>query len=308
MTRKEKLQAIDPKDVIIFDTETTGFDVGGDRRDEVLSLAVMNLAGDILFNDMFKPVQRKRWPKAESVNGISPEMVKDKQTIEERRAEIEPIFKAAKLYVAYNAAFDLDFLCASGLSIPKRQTFDVMKEFSKIHGEWNERFEEWSWCKLEDCAAFYDYRDFGAHDALADVKATAHCFTSILDDFLFGEPRRRPKKVHDECGTLLEYGDEEYRTIVYSGYAAATAQVEEPKTGVSAPEAAKEKQQEKPRQEPVVLQKEAPELRKPNKVLVAVGVVCVVIGAFLAVFGSPFVGIPILVISVLLAIGAKGTK
>ena len=41
MTRKEKLQAIDPKKVIVFDTETTGLNIGGSRRDEILSLAVL---------------------------------------------------------------------------------------------------------------------------------------------------------------------------------------------------------------------------------------------------------------------------
>ena len=108
MTRKERLQAIDPKKVIVFDTETTGLNIGGSRRDEILSLAVMNLDGDVLFCDLLKPSERKKWPKAESINGISPSMVKDKQTIIERRSEIEPIFKSAKLYVAYNADFDGD--------------------------------------------------------------------------------------------------------------------------------------------------------------------------------------------------------
>lgn len=107
MTRKEKLQAIDPKKVIVFDTETTGLNIGGYRRDEILSLAVMNLDGDVLFCDLLKPSERKKWPKAESINGISLSMVKDKQTIIERRSEIETIFKSAKLYVAYNADFDL---------------------------------------------------------------------------------------------------------------------------------------------------------------------------------------------------------
>lgn len=137
MTRKDRLQAIDPKKVIVFDTETTGLNIGGSRRDEILSLAVMNLDGDVLFCDLLKPSERKKWPKAESINGISPSMVKDKQTIIERRSEIEPIFKSAKLYVAYNADFDLGFLRASGLDIPDRQTFDVMKEFAKIHGAWD---------------------------------------------------------------------------------------------------------------------------------------------------------------------------
>lgn len=300
MDRKDKLLSIDPKDVIVFDTETTGINVGGDRQDEILSLAVMNLAGDVLFNDRFKPSRRKRWPKAESINGISPAMVKDKLTIEERKGEIEPIFKAAKLYVAYNAEFDLGFLRAAGLDIPERQTCDVMKEFAKVHGEWNEHFEEWSWCKLEDCAAYYEYRDFGAHDALADVRATAHCYKALLDDFLFGEPRRRPKRVEDEFGeSYLDYGDEEYRDIVSSGYAAATARRDATIQPVD---------KRATEQKPEARQEAEKQPRRAKPALIATVALCVVVGLFIAVAGSPVVGVPVLALGVLIAFVTKGGK
>ena len=211
MTRKEKLKAIDPKKVIVFDTETTGLNIGGSRRDEILSLAVMNLDGDVLFCDLFKPSERKKWPKAESINGISPSMVKDKQTIIERRSEIEPIFKNAKLYVAYNADFDLGFLRASGLDIPDHQTFDVMKEFARTHGEYDSYHEDWRWYKLVDVAEYYDY-GFEPHSSLEDTKATAFCFRSLLEDPWYGEPRRKPRKVVDEYGEeYMDYGDDEDR-------------------------------------------------------------------------------------------------
>lgn len=310
MTRKEKLQAIAPKDVIIFDTETTGLNVGGSRRDEILSLAVINLDGDVLFHDLFKPSERKKWPKAESINGISPSMVSDKKAIIDRRDEIEPLFKSAKLYVAYNAEFDLDFLRAAGLNIPKHQTFDVMKEFAKIHGEWNEYREEWAWCKLEDCAAFYDYFDFGAHDALADAKATAHCFKSVLNDFLFGEPRRRPKRVEDDCGEYLDYGDDDIRDIVESGYAASLAKSRE--------QACDEQQVEEVAYEPdyeheeisdhTTIETKPSPPRKAKPALVAIGIACIAIGVFLTVFGAAIVGIPIAALGAFLAMGAKGKK
>jgi DNA polymerase-3 subunit epsilon len=296
MTRKENLMTLDPKNVIVFDTETTGTDVGG--NDEVLSLAVMNLSGDVLFYDTFKPSHRKRWSKAESINGISPDMVQDKQTIEERKGEIEPLFRSANLYVAYNADFDLGCLRAAGLDIPKCQTFDVMKEFAKIHGEWNQQFDEWQWCKLIDCAAYYGYRDFGAHDALADVKATAHCYMSILDDPLFEEPRRRPKMIEDEFGdTYPDYDDEEYRDIVYSGYAADSAKSAKPSNT-----------REHVNQKPAAHKVTNKQLGKAKPALVGVSVLCVVVGLFIAIAGSLIVGILVIVIGVLLALVAKGRK
>lgn len=310
VSRLEKLRSIDPKDILVFDTETTGFNVGGSRRDEILSLAVINLDGDILFNDLVKPVERKKWPKAEGVNGISPAMVKDKKTILERREEIEPLFKAAKLYVAYNAEFDLDFLRAAGLNIPKHQTFDVMKEFAKIHGEWNERYEEWAWCRLEDCAAFYDYLDFGAHDALADAKATSHCFNSILNDFLFGEPRRRPKLIDDELGAYLDYGDEDIRSIVESGYASSVVAKNESACESSEkkdPQTKTEKKREEISGSATDKTPSSP-TRKANPALVAIGIACAAIGVFITAFGAAIVGVPIAILGVILAIGAKEKK
>lgn len=311
MNRLEKLRAISPSEVLIFDTETTGLNVGGSRRDEILSLAVMNLDGDVLFCDLLKPSERKKWPKAESINGISPSMVKDKQTIIERRSEIEPIFKSAKLYVAYNADFDLGFLRASGLDIPDRQTFDVMKEFAKIHGAWDGAHDEWSWCKLEDCAAFYGYRNFEAHDALNDVKATAHCFNSILDDFLFGEPRRRPKLVKDEFGdSYFEYGDEEFRSIVCSGYAAASSDTD--KHTNNAPSSNEFQQQAKDEKDSAdnqpVRNHAVSDQRSTNKALVLIGSVCALIGLAITVLGAAIVGVPIAILGALLAVGSRGRK
>ena len=215
MGRLEKLRAIDPCQIIVFDTETTGIGAG---NNEILQLSIIDGLGNVLFDDLIKPERRKRWNKAQEIHGISPEDVKDKQTLLERREEIEPIFKHAKLYVGYNVEFDLSFLHASGLSIPNRQKFDVMGEFAKIHGEYDEYHNDYRPCKLVDCAAYYDLMDFDAHDSMADVRATLHCFNGILNDPFFGERRPKPKKVEDELwDDYFEY--DEYRDIVWSGYA-----------------------------------------------------------------------------------------
>lgn len=215
MGRLDKLRAIDPGQIIVFDTETTGISTS---NNEILQLSIMDGLGNVLFDDLIKPERRKTWKKAQEIHGISPADVKDKQTILERREEIEPIFKGAKLYVGYNVEFDLGFLRESGLSIPNRQKFDVMEEFAKIHGEYNEFRGGYKPCKLVDCAAYYDLMYFDAHDSMADVRATLHCFNGILDDPFFGERRPKPKKVEDEFGDIY-YEHDEWRDIVESGYA-----------------------------------------------------------------------------------------
>lgn len=307
MGKADTLKALDSSAVLVLDTETTGIRRNGD--DEVLSLAIMSLDGNVLFYDTFKPERRKRWPKAEEVNGISPSMVKDKQPIAERCDEIEAVLRKASLLVGYNLEFDIEFLQVSGIKIPKCKKFDVMREFAKIHGEWNERFEEWSWCKLEDCAYYYDY-EFDAHDALEDVRATAHCYQAVINDFLFGEPRRKPRKKSDEFGEYLDYGDEEIRTIVYSGYA------KEMKRQQLAAEQATEKASEPVEETPAPTEAHAvasapktdAEPRKGNPALVVIGILCALIGAFIAVSGGAVAGVPLLIVGILLAVGAKGKK
>lgn len=99
MGKADTLKALDSSTVLVLDTETTGIRRNGD--DEVLSLAIMSLDGNVLFYDTFKPERRKRWPKAEEVNGISPSMVKDKQPIAERCDEIEAVLRKAGVEILY---------------------------------------------------------------------------------------------------------------------------------------------------------------------------------------------------------------
>lgn len=309
MGKADNLKALDSSTVLVLDTETTGIRRNGE--DEVLSLAIMSLDGNVLFNDMFKPERRKRWPKAEEINGISPSMVNEKQTIAERRDEIEAVLRKASLLVGYNLEFDIEFLQVSGIKIPKCKKFDVMEEFAKIHGEWNPHFEEWSRCKLIDCAAYYDY-EFDAHDALADVKATAHCYESLINDFLFGEPRRRPRVKHDEFGEYLDYGDEEIRTLVASGYAEeqrAATTVTPTVTPAEVPKRQAVEAETKPTQKPVAAEsKQAEQPRKGNPALMVIGIACAVIGVLITAGGGAVVGVPLLVLGVLLFMGSKGKK
>ena len=208
-TKIELLKSYMPGEIVVLDTETTGLEPFG--NDEILTLSMTDGDGNVLLDEMYKPEHRKKWPKAESINGISPAMVADKQPISASKDAIEDILKKAKLIVGYNLEFDLNFLQATGIALPKRATFDVMKEFANVHGEWNTKFDEWGWFHLTEVADYYDY-SFKAHSSLEDAKATAYCFRELLDDPWFGEPRRKPHVKTDELGDeCLDYGDEEGR-------------------------------------------------------------------------------------------------
>jgi len=179
MITTEQIKALDPKRVIILDTETTGLDP---KKDEILSLSIVDLEGTVLFDELVQPVVRKRWPNAQKINGISPAMVKDKQPLSAYSAELRSIFQNADLLVGYNLMFDMDFIYASGLPIPstKYDGFDVMKGYSVVTGNP-------LWGKLIDCAEHYGFGNFDAHSSLADAETTRRCFLAMIDDPAFVE-------------------------------------------------------------------------------------------------------------------------
>ena len=151
-------------------------------KDEILSLAIVDKEGKVLFNELIKPTSRQRWPKAQEINGISPAMVKDKKKIGEYQEQIQRIFDAADLVVGYNTEFDLSFIRNAGIRYSGRVA-DVMLDFAEINGDWDDYHEDYRWQKLSKCAEYYGY-DWGktaAHDALADTLATRFCFYRIVE-------------------------------------------------------------------------------------------------------------------------------
>ena len=108
-------------------------------------------------------------------------MVRGKRTMSELLPVLNEIFSRARVLVAYNLEFDLEFLEAAGVRVPVCPRFDVMKEFAPVAGKWDERHGDWRWVKLGQCAGHYGYR-FEAHDALEDARVTLHCFNAMLSD------------------------------------------------------------------------------------------------------------------------------
>ena len=169
----EQVRALDPKRVIVLDTETTGLNANG--NDEILSLSIIDLDGTVLFDELVRPEHRKRWPKAQEVNGISPDMVKDKKTLAEYGDQLRELWGRIDLVVGYNVSFDMGFLYASGLGLtPHVEEFDVMREFASMGDS--------RWVKLVECAAHYGITDFDAHSSLGDTEATRKCFLALIND------------------------------------------------------------------------------------------------------------------------------
>ena len=172
-------------DYVVIDFETTGikspFD--GEKYDEVLSVSIIDQDGNILLNSLCKPQRRKTWAKAQEIHGITPAMVKDQPAFEELFPKVKEILYDAKIVLAYNIEFEMNFLWGFDLEFGKPGGTQLINEvvwgpdpmlmYSAYKG--NER-----WQKLSSAAKHFKYK-FDAHDSLEDVKATSHVYKCILD-------------------------------------------------------------------------------------------------------------------------------
>lgn len=183
------IQDIPKERILVYDTETTGLYPG---RDEILQFSACDGTGHVLLNTYIRPKKMKEWPDAAAVNGITPDMVQNSPTMDEIRDRIQNLFDHAYLLVAYNAHFDNAFLREAGIRHRKgSKSFDVMKVFAEVYGEWNDYFSDYKWQKLTTAASYYDFNwgSCKAHDSMGDVFATLHVFNCLLGEMRSKEER-----------------------------------------------------------------------------------------------------------------------
>lgn len=172
-------RALPHDQIVCVDTETTGLDP---EKDEVLQVSIVDGDGKELLNTLVRPKKRRRWPKAESINGISWSDVKEMPELLELKGDIERIINGASLLVGYNLPFDIDMLSAGGINIRQTEMFDVMREFSFAFGKYNERFGRNQFMKLSNARSHYGIRTNNAHDAFADALSTIQIFHKLIND------------------------------------------------------------------------------------------------------------------------------
>lgn len=93
-------------EVLILDTETC------DLNGEVIELAIIDTAGNMLYNRRFNPISMIQ-PGAQRVHGISMEMLAHESRFAEEYEAIVAILANAKLVLIYNADFDTRCLAAT---------------------------------------------------------------------------------------------------------------------------------------------------------------------------------------------------
>jgi DNA polymerase III epsilon subunit-like protein len=179
------------ENAVILDTETTGlYDA------EICEISVIDLAGNILFNSLVKPVYPIP-PDAERIHGISNEMVQDSPTWPEVWEQLYPLLKD-KLILIYNSEFDIRLMMDSFdpyfKSIIVEEKYEevrslkaacVMRTYADLVGSHK-------WLKLTVAAG----RQI-AHRALDDCRATLEVVRRCYDPTFTEETFQRLQQWHE---------------------------------------------------------------------------------------------------------------
>ncbi len=176
-------------DLVVIDFETTGLKsplhafFNGVKYDEILSASIIDQDGNTLLHTLCKPKHHKTWAKAQEIHEISPAMVKDKPPFEAVFPKVKEILSSAKLVIAYNIEFELEFLwgydAVCGFigngKIRENVVWGADPMLMYCAYKANER-----WQKLTTVAKHFKYK-FDAHDSLEDVKATLFCYKKMIE-------------------------------------------------------------------------------------------------------------------------------
>lgn len=163
---------------VTLDTETTGFA----KDDEVLQIGIVDQNGNKLVDSLVKPTIKKRWPYAEKVHNITPQMVaKNGVSYHEAIEQTAAVLKNFDNVVIYNASYDTRFFpqnffkgknvfCAMQLSIPflrEHPSYDAPTRF----------------IKLMNLAVLFKLKikDIELHSAAGDAELTRRIWQHFLD-------------------------------------------------------------------------------------------------------------------------------
>lgn len=118
---------------------------------EIIRIVIIDNSG-LIWNEYYKPEKLKEWPDTEQYNGISPEMLEDKEQITQKtKIRFEKCLSKYDFIVCSNINFIKLFLDDLGITYPKLKStngeFERMLTYKNI--EYNKSIT------LENCAEFF---------------------------------------------------------------------------------------------------------------------------------------------------------
>ena len=173
----EIFDALDGRDYVVLDTETTGLD-----SPEVVSVAVVDSHGKTLLNELVRPAKPIE-PGASRITGITNEMVRDRAEFPAISERLGAVVRG-RLVVIYNASYDLKVLSNTcrryNLAMPPFEHWCAMEWFAQVYGKWDSYRGNFTWQKLSTAAGYFAVEQHDAHDALGDCITTLRVVESGL--------------------------------------------------------------------------------------------------------------------------------
>lgn len=192
---------------LFFDVETSGFiskklSATDDKQAWIMQLAFILSDRDRIyteFNSLITSDGRSCNSHAQKIHHISTAQC-DKGGMSENNI-LTPLvhgFFTADILVAHNYDFDIEFIDqfiwrsnTKWAGLKQIRHYCTMKETTELckipHPKWSGKLK---WPKLTELYEFLFDEEFdGAHDALADVRATRRCFYELQDRGFMGAPK-----------------------------------------------------------------------------------------------------------------------
>ncbi|WP_020410991.1 3'-5' exonuclease [Hahella ganghwensis] len=158
-------------EVVVLDTETTGLD----EHAEVIEVSVMDMTGNVLFDQLIRPLHSVPEDAIE-IHGITNETLRDKPIFPELYHALMEVIKG-KSVVAYNASYDHRLLkqtCdAYGLPMIEVDWQCAMMAYAEFRGELDTKRGGYRRQSLIKAANQMGIEITGSHRSVAD------CFTTV---------------------------------------------------------------------------------------------------------------------------------
>lgn len=156
--------------VVCLDLGTTG---PNPVEDEIVTIAIVDWAGNAVHEGKYKPDSRELWQAASEVNGVAPDNQIDLPSFFDDQVKIREIIWGADEVIVYNAQLVMRFLEHNDAALASgARVTDTMYEYCLWLGETNRNHNRFAHIELTDVADHIGYdRPDGMSASLANALA-----------------------------------------------------------------------------------------------------------------------------------------